>query len=63
MLTSTFHIYVAIHKPGTSKVAVPYEIGNKTADAMLEVLNLDKKEVVPIDVISNQDFTEVIKDF
>ena len=40
----------------------PYRIGNRTADAMLEVLNLDKKEVVSIDGISNQEFTEVTWD-
>ncbi|KAL0448444.1 UNVERIFIED_CONTAM: Zinc finger CCCH domain-containing protein 44 [Sesamum latifolium] len=39
-------------------VAEPYKIGNRTADFMLEVLNLDKKEVVSIDAISNQEFTE-----
>ncbi|XP_057766131.1 zinc finger CCCH domain-containing protein 44-like isoform X2 [Salvia miltiorrhiza] len=43
---------------GTSKVAEPYKIGNRTADVMLEVSNLDKKEVVSIDGISNQEFTE-----
>ncbi|KAH6810220.1 zinc finger CCCH domain-containing protein 44 [Perilla frutescens var. frutescens] len=43
---------------GTSKVAEPYKIGNKTADVMLEVLNLDRKEVVSIDGISNEEFTE-----
>ncbi|KAG6394564.1 hypothetical protein SASPL_145153 [Salvia splendens] len=43
---------------GTSKVAEPYKIGNKTADVMLEVLNLDRREVVSIDSISNEEFTE-----
>ncbi|KAL1569544.1 zinc finger CCCH domain-containing protein 44-like [Salvia divinorum] len=43
---------------GTSTVSEPYRIGNGTADAILEVLNLDKKEVVSIDGISNQEFTE-----
>ncbi|KAG6392792.1 hypothetical protein SASPL_147018 [Salvia splendens] len=43
---------------GTSKVAEPYKIGNKSADVMLEVLNLDKREVVSIDSISNEEFTE-----
>lgn len=43
-------------------MAEPYKIGNRTADVMLEVLNLDKKEVVSIDGISNQDFTEVMRD-
>lgn len=44
---------------GTSKVAERYKIGKKTTDIMLEILNLDKKEVITIDAISNQEFTEV----
>lgn len=40
-------------------MSVPYKIINKTTDVMLEVLNLDKKEVVSIAAISNQDFSEV----
>ncbi|KAL3629063.1 hypothetical protein CASFOL_027124 [Castilleja foliolosa] len=43
---------------GTTKVGEPYKVGNRSADVMLEVLNLDKKEVVSIDAISNQEFTE-----
>ncbi|KAL6518480.1 hypothetical protein OROGR_018982 [Orobanche gracilis] len=43
---------------GTTKVGEPCEIGDRTADIMLEVLNLDKKEVVSIDAISNQEFSE-----
>ncbi|KAK8290443.1 hypothetical protein V6Z12_D07G261900 [Gossypium hirsutum] len=41
----------------TSK-AEPYKIGERTTDIMLEILNLDKKEVVSINGISNQEFTE-----
>lgn len=37
----------------------PYKVGAKTTDIMLQVLNLDKKEVASIDAISNQDFSEV----
>lgn len=44
---------------GTSKVSTPYKIGEKTTDIMLEVLNLDKKEAVAIDTLSNQEFSEV----
>lgn len=40
-------------------MSVPYKIIKKTTDVMLEVLNLDKKEVVSIAAISNQDFSEV----
>ncbi|CAA0834036.1 Zinc finger CCCH domain-containing protein 44 [Striga hermonthica] len=44
---------------GTSKVlGEPYSVGSRTKDFMLEVLNLDKKEVVSIDAVSNQEFTE-----
>ncbi|KAL1536636.1 zinc finger CCCH domain-containing protein 44-like isoform X1 [Salvia divinorum] len=43
---------------GTSKVTETYKIGNKTTDVMLEVLNLDRREVVSIDSISNEEFTE-----
>ena len=44
---------------GTSKADAPYKVGDKSADVMLEVLNLDKKETVSIDAISNQDLSEV----
>lgn len=44
---------------GTSKVDVPYKIGKRTTDVMLEILNLNKKEVISIDSISNQEFSEV----
>lgn len=40
-------------------MSVPYKISNKMTDVMLEVSNLDKKEVVSIAAISNQDFSEV----
>lgn len=46
---------------GTSKALEPYKVGKKTTDTMIEILNLDKTDVVSIDSISNQDFTEVIK--
>ncbi|KAK4486003.1 hypothetical protein RD792_008661 [Penstemon davidsonii] len=51
-------IYRLVQVVGTSKVAEPYKIGDRTTDIMLEVLNLDKKEVVSIEAISNQEFTE-----
>lgn len=37
----------------------PYKIGERTTDVMLEILNLDKKEVISIDGISNHGFSEV----
>ncbi|KAK6150577.1 hypothetical protein DH2020_015509 [Rehmannia glutinosa] len=51
-------VYRLVQVVGTTKVGEPYKIGDRTADVMLEVLNLDKKEVVSIDAISNQEFTE-----
>lgn len=54
-LISDIHICYS----GTIKATQPYKIGDKTADIMLEVLHLDMKEVVSIDAISNQEFTEV----
>ncbi|KAH0719175.1 hypothetical protein KY285_015206 [Solanum tuberosum] len=51
-------MYRLVHVVGTSKAFVPYKIGDKTANVLLEVLNLNKKEIVPIDSISNQDFSE-----
>ncbi|KAK3009654.1 hypothetical protein RJ639_014740 [Escallonia herrerae] len=51
-------LYRLVQVVGTNKVAVPYKVGNKTTDVMLEVLNLDKKEAISIDSISNQDFSE-----
>ena len=44
---------------GTRKVNESYKVGSRTTDFMLEILNLDKKEVVSIDGISNQEFLEV----
>ncbi|KAJ9147002.1 hypothetical protein P3X46_029211 [Hevea brasiliensis] len=43
---------------GTSKVAESYKVGSRTTNIMLEILNLDKKEVISIDGISSQEFSE-----
>ncbi|XP_078446408.1 zinc finger CCCH domain-containing protein 19-like [Wolffia australiana] len=43
---------------GTSRVEDKYKSGKKTTDIALEILNLSKTEVVSIDSISNQEFTE-----
>ncbi|XWS33825.1 hypothetical protein CRYUN_Cryun22dG0116200 [Craigia yunnanensis] len=51
-------MYRLVQVVGTSKVAEPYKIGERTIDVMLEILNLDKKEGVSIDGISNQEFSE-----
>ncbi|XWS45511.1 hypothetical protein CRYUN_Cryun15aG0142500 [Craigia yunnanensis] len=50
--------YRLVQVVGTRKVAEPYKIGERAIDVMLEILNLDKKEVVSIDEISNQEFSE-----
>ncbi|CAA0839216.1 Zinc finger CCCH domain-containing protein 19 [Striga hermonthica] len=51
-------IHRLVRVVGTTKVDEPYKVGGRTADFMLEVLNLDKKEVVSINAVSDQDFTE-----
>ncbi|ONH97021.1 hypothetical protein PRUPE_7G165000 [Prunus persica] len=51
-------IYRLVQVIGTIKVAKPYKIGTRTTDVKLEILNLDKKEVISIDEISNQEFTQ-----
>ncbi|XP_057494763.1 zinc finger CCCH domain-containing protein 19-like [Actinidia eriantha] len=51
-------MYRLVKVVGTRKAAEPYKVGKKTTDLMLEILNLNKMEVVPIDTISNQEFTE-----
>ncbi|XP_008453710.2 zinc finger CCCH domain-containing protein 44 isoform X1 [Cucumis melo] len=51
-----FHRLVQV--VGTSKISTPYTVGEKTIDAMLDILNLDKRESVSIEGISNQEFTE-----
>ncbi|XP_076886266.1 zinc finger CCCH domain-containing protein 19-like [Bidens hawaiensis] len=51
-------MYRLVQVVGTSKADKPYKIGNKSADVVLEVLNLNKKETVSIATISNQDLSE-----
>ncbi|CAJ2646518.1 unnamed protein product [Trifolium pratense] len=51
-------MYRLVQVVGTSKVAEPYKIGTRTTDIKLEILNLNRKEVIPIDEISNQEFSE-----
>ncbi|KAJ8763528.1 hypothetical protein K2173_002411 [Erythroxylum novogranatense] len=51
-------LYRLVQVVGTSKAPEPYRVGKKTAIFQLEILNLSKTEVVTIDIISNQDFTE-----
>lgn len=49
----------SIMSTGTSKTEERYKTGKKSTDIALEILNLNKTEVIHIDTISNQDFTEV----
>jgi hypothetical protein len=44
---------------GTHKVPEKYSIGKKMTNFALEILNLNKKEIITMDTISNHDFTEV----
>ncbi|KAG8092251.1 hypothetical protein GUJ93_ZPchr0012g19510 [Zizania palustris] len=50
-------MYRLVKVLGTHKVAEKYNVGKKTTDHALEILNLNKKEVITMDTISNQDFT------
>ncbi|XVF01013.1 hypothetical protein REPUB_Repub04eG0051200 [Reevesia pubescens] len=51
-------LYRLVQVVGTNKVAEPYRVGKRTTDFLLEILNLNKTEVISIDIISNQEFTE-----
>ncbi|XP_076960130.1 zinc finger CCCH domain-containing protein 44-like [Bidens hawaiensis] len=51
-------MYRLVQVVGMSKVDVPYKVNSKLTDYMLEVLNLDKKETISIDAISDQEFSE-----
>ncbi|KAF3646665.1 Zinc finger CCCH domain-containing protein 19 [Capsicum annuum] len=51
-------IYRLVHVVGTCKSSEPYKIRDTAVDFLIEVLNLDKKEAISIDTISNQDFSE-----
>ncbi|KAJ0041182.1 hypothetical protein Pint_28405 [Pistacia integerrima] len=43
---------------GTGKAAEPYVIGDRKTDLMIEVHNLQTSDLLPIDVISNEEFSE-----
>ncbi|PKI69978.1 hypothetical protein CRG98_009581 [Punica granatum] len=51
-------IHRLVRVVGTSNVAEPYKVGDKTAGSVLEIMNLEKKELMPIDEISNQEISE-----
>ncbi|ESQ45405.1 hypothetical protein EUTSA_v10010070mg [Eutrema salsugineum] len=51
-------IHRLVQVVGTSKATSSYQVGTKTTDVMLEILNLDKREVISIDQLSDQNVTE-----
>ncbi|MED6204310.1 hypothetical protein PIB30_008129 [Stylosanthes scabra] len=51
-------LYRLVQVVGTCKAAEPYKVGKRMTDLLLEILNLNKTEIVSIDIISNQEFTE-----
>lgn len=73
LYTTNFHTIIILHYrkklhtffllswSGTCKTAESYKVGKRMTDILLEILNLNKTEIVSMDIISNQEFTEVIK--
>ncbi|CAL9782620.1 unnamed protein product [Musa acuminata subsp. burmannicoides] len=51
-------MYRLVQVMGTHVVAEKYKLGKKTTDIAVEILNLDKIEILSIDALSNQEFTE-----
>ncbi|GAB2291756.1 hypothetical protein Dimus_026009 [Dionaea muscipula] len=51
-------LYRLVQVVGTGKAAEQYKVGKRTTYIMLEILNLDKTELISIDSISNQEFSE-----
>ncbi|EXB37116.1 Zinc finger CCCH domain-containing protein 44 [Morus notabilis] len=51
-------LYRLVQVVGTCKAAEPYKVGKRMTDTLLEILNLNKTEIISIDIISNQEFTE-----
>ncbi|KAF7828930.1 Zinc finger CCCH domain-containing protein 44 [Senna tora] len=51
-------MYRLVQVVGTSNVAESYNIGSRTTYIVLEISNLNKTEVIPINEISNQEFSE-----
>lgn len=45
---------------GMSREAEPNKVGDGIAGIVLEIMNVDQKEHIPIDEISNEEFSEVI---
>ncbi|KAJ8642227.1 hypothetical protein MRB53_018921 [Persea americana] len=51
-------LYRLVQVVGVGKSEVAYKTGRTTEDVTLEILNLNSTEVVSIDTVSNQEFTE-----
>ncbi|CAN1319990.1 Zinc finger CCCH domain-containing protein 19 [Linum perenne] len=51
-------LYRLVQIIGTKTADNPYRVGKRTTNFLLEILNLNKTEVISIDAISNQEFTE-----
>ncbi|XP_012571438.1 zinc finger CCCH domain-containing protein 19 [Cicer arietinum] len=51
-------LYRLVQVVGTCKTAESYKVGKRMTDILLEILNLNKTEIVSMDIISNQEFTE-----
>lgn len=51
-------VYRLVQIVGTGKAAAAYKSGKKATDVTLEILNLNKTEIITIDTISNQEFSE-----
>jgi hypothetical protein len=48
------------HNAGTRLQTESYKAGRKLTNIVLDILNLQRKEELTIDLVSNQDFSEVI---
>ncbi|XP_068639261.1 zinc finger CCCH domain-containing protein 19-like isoform X2 [Aristolochia californica] len=51
-------MYRLVQVVGIGKAAEAYKTGKRTTDVTLEILNLNKTEIISIDTISNQEFSE-----
>ncbi|KAG9442925.1 hypothetical protein H6P81_018779 [Aristolochia fimbriata] len=51
-------MYRLVQVVGIGKAAETYKTGKRTTDVTLEILNLNKTEIISIDTISNQEFSE-----
>uniref|UniRef100_A0A7N0V459 Zinc finger CCCH domain-containing protein 44 n=1 Tax=Kalanchoe fedtschenkoi TaxID=63787 RepID=A0A7N0V459_KALFE len=51
-------MYRLVQVVGAIKMAEPYKVRNSLTDWKLEILNISKKEIISIDEISDQEFSE-----